>query len=175
MDNLKARYPGINPSSFAAIVDGSFNPKDIFKLMNAHPEDSPQGPGEDRETPSSDYTGGIISLIQPFEVYCQILIQLAPPGSAMDLQQNLAAYRNHLYELSKHHTFFSVLTYHLSCHALIKSQVSGVYDGKLWGTPNRAFQDVHLVKLPKPSSNKQSDAQSDGASGRKHKRVKTEV
>jgi hypothetical protein len=50
---------------------------------------------------SDDYRGGIPSLMQPFEIYGQILVQFAPPGIRPDLRVALAAHRNLLYSINR--------------------------------------------------------------------------
>jgi hypothetical protein len=43
-------------------------------------------PTVEQDYASDDYRGGIPSLMQPFEIYGQILVQFAPPVIRQDLQ-----------------------------------------------------------------------------------------
>ncbi|KAA8893554.1 hypothetical protein FN846DRAFT_895883 [Sphaerosporella brunnea] len=65
---------------------------------------------------SDDYPGGILSLMQPFEIYGQIPVQFAPLGIRLDLQIALSSYRDLLYSIYRTHSFESVKSFHFTFH-----------------------------------------------------------
>jgi hypothetical protein len=87
-------------------------------------------PTIEQDHASDDYRAGIPSLMQPFEIYGQILVQFAPPGICPDLQIALEFYRDLLYTINRKHTFESVKSFHFTFH--YKRLSLGRYDPDGW-------------------------------------------
>jgi hypothetical protein len=146
--DLHQRYPAIDPAHFRDILENKFKQENVMKLSTSftptprRKETLTLGtytiPTVEQDHASDDYRGGIPSLIQPFEIYGQILVQFAPPGVRPDLQIALASYRNLLYTINRTHTFESVKSFHFTFH--YKRLSLGRYDPKGWLEPDPNLQ-----------------------------------
>jgi hypothetical protein len=138
--DLHQRYPAIDSAYFRDIPENKFKPENVMKLSTSftptprRKETLTLGtytiPTVEQDHASDDYRGGIPSLMQPFEIYGQILVQFAPPGIRPDLQVALAAYRDLLYSINRTHTFESVKSFHFTFH--YKRLSLGRYDPDGW-------------------------------------------
>ncbi|KAA8893977.1 hypothetical protein FN846DRAFT_895504 [Sphaerosporella brunnea] len=138
--DLHQRYSAIDPAHFRDILKNKFKPENVMKLSTSfsptphRKETLTLGtytiPTIEEDHASDDYRGGIPSLMQPFEIYSQILIQFAPPGIRLDLQIALAVYRDLLYSINRTHTFESVKSFHFTFH--YKRLSLGRYDPEGW-------------------------------------------
>jgi hypothetical protein len=146
--DLHQRYPAIDPAHFRDILENKFKPENVMKLSTSftptprRKETLTLGtytiPTVEQDHASDDYRGGIPSLIQPFEIYGQILVQFAPPGVRPDLQIALASYRDLLYTINRTHTFESVKSFHFTFH--YKRLSLGRYEPNGWLDPDSNLQ-----------------------------------
>jgi hypothetical protein len=120
--SLRNRYPSIPTTYLKEILDNRFEPENIIKLSTSF-SPTPRRretvtlgtitlPTAERDRDLQDYRGGLPSLMQPFEIYGQILVHFAPPGVRLDLQEALADYRDLLYTLNRTNTFESLKYFH---------------------------------------------------------------
>jgi hypothetical protein len=146
--DLHQRYPAIDPTHFRDILENKFKPENVMKLSTSftptprRKETLTLGtytiPTVEQDHASDDYRGGIPSLMQPFEIYGQILVQFAPLGIRPGLQIALAAYRDLLYSINRTHTFESVKSFHFTFH--YKRLSLGRYDPDGWRDPDPNLQ-----------------------------------
>jgi hypothetical protein len=138
--DLHQRYPAIDPAHFRDILENKFKPENVMKLSTSftptprRKETLTLGtytiPTIEQDHASDDYRAGIPSLMQPFEIYGQILVQFAPPGIRPDLQIALEFYRDLLYTINRKHTFESLKSFHFTFH--YKRLSLGRYDPDGW-------------------------------------------
>jgi hypothetical protein len=151
---LHERYPAIDPTNFREILENKFRPENVIKLSTSftpaprRQETLTLGvytiPTTERDRESNDYRGGIPSLMQPFEIYSQILLHFAPPGIRWDLQGALADYRDLIYTLNRIHTFDTLKLFHFTFHR--KRLSLGVYDPAGWREKDTALQMAILIR-----------------------------
>jgi hypothetical protein len=157
---LHQRYAAIDPTHFRDILENKFKPENVMKLSTSftptprRKETVTLGtytiPTVEQDHASDDYRGGIPSLIQPFEIYGQNLIQFAPPGVRPDLQIALASYRDLLYTINRTHTFESLKSFHFTFH--YKRLSLGRYDPVGWLDPDPNLQMTILRQRDDPSA-----------------------
>jgi hypothetical protein len=134
---LRTRYPAIDPALFVMIQKNRFRPDHIFKLSTSF---RPQRP---------DYREGLSCLMQPLNLYTQILVHFAAADVQLELAAALADYMDHLFELNHTHTFESVKEFHLTFHQ--KRIVVGVWDPAGWREKDQQMEFLNLVKRKAPA------------------------
>jgi hypothetical protein len=82
--DLHQRYPAIDPVYFRDILENKFKPENVMKLSTSFTPTARRKetltlgtytiPTVEQDHASDDYRGGIPSLMQPFEIYGQILV-----------------------------------------------------------------------------------------------------
>jgi hypothetical protein len=152
--SIHERYPAIDPAYLKEILENRFQPENIIKLSTSFSPSARRRetvtlgtliiPTTEKDRDSQDYRGGLPSLMQPFEIYGQILCHFAPPGVRLELQQALADYRDLLYTLNRTCTFESLKYFHFTFHS--KRRSLGIFDPVGWRTKDTELQFNTLTR-----------------------------
>jgi hypothetical protein len=157
--SIHERYPAIDPTYLKEILENRFQPENIIKLSTSFSPSARRRetvtlgtlviPTTEKDRDSQDYRGGLPSLMQPFEIYGQILCHFAPPGVRLELQQALADYRDLLYTLNRTCTFESLKYFHFTFHS--KRRSLGIFDPIGWRTKDTELQFNTLTRREDPT------------------------
>ncbi|KAA8914380.1 hypothetical protein FN846DRAFT_902094 [Sphaerosporella brunnea] len=157
--SIHERYPAIDPVYIKEILENRFQPENIIKLSTSFSPTARRRetvtlgtiviPTAEKDRDSQDYRGGLPSLMQPFEIYGQILCHFAPLGARLELQQALADYRDLLYTLNRTCTFESLKFFHFTFHNTRRSL--GIFDPIGWRSKDTALQFNTLTRREDPT------------------------
>jgi hypothetical protein len=157
--SIHERYPAIDPTYLKEILENRFQAENIIKLSTSFSPSARRRetvtlgtliiPTTEKDRDSQDYRGGLPSLMQPFEIYGQILCHFAPPGVRLELQQALADYRDLLYTLNRTCTFESLKYFHFTFHS--KRRSLGIFDPVGWRTKDTELQFNTLTRREDPT------------------------
>jgi hypothetical protein len=157
--SIHERYPAIDPVYLKEILENRFQPENIIKLSTSFSPSARRRetvtlgtlviPTTEKDRESQDYRG-LPSLMQPFEIYGQILCHFAPLGARLALQQALADYRDLLYTLNRTCTFESLKYFHFTFHN--KRRSLGIFDPVGWRSKDTELQFNTLTRREDPSA-----------------------
>ncbi|KAL8684320.1 MAG: hypothetical protein Q9224_006440 [Gallowayella concinna] len=99
LEGMQELFPKVDKKYFIAILRGNLNASDIHRF------------DDDYTGPAGEHTS-IIPMMHCFEVFCQIVIALAPPQTHVELQLAMSLYRSRLYSFTEYKTFASIQLYH---------------------------------------------------------------
>ena len=108
---LARMFPAVNRKHFAEIFRCTFMPEQLHKLVNDYSARNALGIEAENGLSGSDIKG-MSHLTRCFEVYCQVVLELAPESMYRELNKAFCLYRCHLNTLLASYTFESVLAFH---------------------------------------------------------------
>ena len=108
---LVKMFPAVNRKHFVKICREIFMPEQLHKLVNDYFARNALGIEVEEGLSVSDIKS-MTHLTRCFEVYCQIILELAPPPVYRDLNKALSTYRCRLNKLVPSYIFDSILAFH---------------------------------------------------------------
>ena len=121
---LAAIYPVVTARMMSDIQHRRFNVKDIPKFT------ADFAAVDSKDAPE---VKGMLGLLRPFEVFCQIVLAFAPALARNQLQLAMSLYRGRLMTMSGVSTFTSILSYHNEFVA--RAIRIGLDDPEVWRRP----------------------------------------
>jgi hypothetical protein len=126
IEPVRSRFPAVDPALLVEILENRFKVENLLKLNASFiytPErrqeniylGSIEVPTSRREVKLEEYHN-LSWLMEPFEIYCQVLVEFAHDHIKVALAAALGDYRRHLYELNRRCTWESIRHFHFSFH-----------------------------------------------------------
>jgi hypothetical protein len=156
---VRSRFPAVDPALLVEILENRFKVENLLKLNASFiytPErrqeniylGSIEVPTSRREVKLEEYHN-LSWLMEPFEIYCQVLVEFAHDHVKVALAAALGDYRRRLYELNRRCTWESIRHFHFSFHR--KRVLTGVSLPSGWREIEPEF--LPLLTARQPNSN----------------------
>jgi Uma2 family endonuclease len=140
VEPVRSRFPAVDPTLLVEILENRFKVENLLKLNASFiytPErrqeniylGSIEVPTSRREVKLEEYHN-LSWLMEPFEIYCQVLVEFAHEHIKVPLAAALGDYRRRLYELNRRCTWESIRHFHFSFHR--KRVLTGVHLPSGW-------------------------------------------
>jgi hypothetical protein len=137
---IRSRFPAVDPTLLVEILENRFKVENLLKL-NASFIYTPERKHENiylggleiptaRSTITLEEYHNLSWLMEPFEIYCQVLVEFTPEQNKIALAAALGDYRRRLYELNRRCSWDSIRHFHFSFHR--KRVFTGVSDPAGW-------------------------------------------
>jgi hypothetical protein len=137
---IRTRFPAVDPTLLVEILENRFKVENLLKL-NASFIYTPERKHENiylggleiptaRSTVTLEEYHNLSWLMEPFEIYCQVLVEFTAEQNKIALAAALGDYRRRLYELNRRCSWDSIRHFHFSFHR--KRVLTGISDPAGW-------------------------------------------
>jgi hypothetical protein len=177
---IRNRFPAVDPTLLVEILENKFKVENLLKL-NASFIYTPERKNENiylggleiptaRSTVTLEEYHNLSWLMEPFEIYCQVLVEFTPEPNKIALAAALGDYRRRLYELNRRCSWDSIRHFHFSFHR--KRVFTGISDPVGWRADEPSL--AHLLQArqsnPPRGTKRPLPYDSEGPAGASHPR-----
>jgi hypothetical protein len=156
--SVRSRFPAVDPTLLVEILQNRFKVENLLKLNASFiytPErrqeniylGSIEVPTSRREVKLEEYHN-LSWLMEPFEIYCQVLVEFAHEHVKGALAAALGDYRRRLYKLNRRCSWESIRHFHFSFHR--KRILTGVSLPAGWREIEPEFLPLLQARQPNP-------------------------
>jgi hypothetical protein len=156
---IRSRFPAVDPTLLVEILENRFKVENLLKL-NASFIYTPERKHENiylggleiptaRSTVTLEEYHNLSWLMEPFEIYCQVLVEFTAEQNKIALAAALGDYRRRLYELNRRCSWDSIRHFHFSFHR--KRILTGISDPAGWRKDEPALAQLLQARQSNPS------------------------
>jgi hypothetical protein len=176
--HIRTRFPAVDPALLVEILENRFKVQNLLKL-NASFIYTPERKHESiylggleiptaRSTVTLEEYHNLSWLMEPFEIYCQVLVEFTPEQNKVALAAALGDYRRRLYELNRRCSWDSIRHFHFSFHR--KRVLTGISDPVGWRADEPGLAQLLQARQSNPSQGTKRPALYDTEGGASHAR-----